>query len=686
MKITKQGAVITAIIALVTSANAQLQFTHVKATPDGAIQLRWQSESNATYRIEYTPQLSDSITWNVLYEDVASQGTNTLWADAGGLLSQPLAMHPSDDPARFYRVVQSDTFDPASAPQIQITSPTNGATLTGDVTVTVSVTSAIDLDNIRLYVDGAEVGYNIAEATNFVLNTCQFANGAHQIFAVAANCSGGEMTGETSSLQENYGTSSSVAATFNNLITAYRGKIRFQDPNNGDTNRFTAAFASYADWTLTITNQSGAAVRTVTGTSYNMEFIWDGTDDQGATVADGGYSAVLSASQSSSSPPNQMSSPFSQAMTTAVAAGATTYFMEPPPMPPVRVQTNGVWAWVPWEEVYGPQPLIEVPIPRQFLGTSAPLLSRPVPSSPGPMDGPQPDPPSSQTTVLQPMPFVWFGNTGSIGIAYQGNHPDGVTFGPNTRPANGIPLQRVSLIGSPGSYGTRRSCWRIALGFNRYLGDAGYHCNFFLRDYGLVASDLRKPSKGGRSVFNNVNLGLLMGHGTYGTSPDWTISGSGPLQSYYPVYTGANGYDWVRLSEFSFGSSKLRWMSVLTCNNLVDSVYQDCYNKEVLPVNGQLHLLCGAKSYIFLVSNFGSQYSAALTGSAGVARKSIVDSWFYAGTKTQGIQPGGAHMSVDFRVIGWPNCFGDDLVNYQSPNSGNPADITFQDAQVFTYP
>jgi hypothetical protein len=41
---------------------------------------------------------------------------------------------------------------------------------------------------------------------------------------------------------------------------------------------------------------------------------------------------------------------------------------------------------------------------------------------------------------------------------------------------------------------------------------------------------------------------------------------------------------------------------------------------------------------------------------------------------------------VDFRVIGWPNCFADDLLTYQSPNSGNPADITFSDQRVFTYP
>lgn len=439
------------------------------------------------------------------------------------------------------------------------------------------------------------------------------------------------MTDETSSFLENYGTSPSLSATFNNLITDYRGKIRFQDPNNGETNRFTADFATYADWTLMITNQSGTAVRTVTGTGYSMEFVWDGTDDQGATVTDGGYEPVLSASQSSSPAPARMSFALSEAMSAAVAAGATTYFIEPPPMPPLR--TNGTW--VAWEDVFGPSPLIEVPLPSALRGTTA-LRSQSAASdrpsgSPTPMDGPQPDPPTSQTTVLRPLPFVWFGTTGSIGIAYQGNHPDGVTFGANTRPSNGL-FGRVTLNGTPGSYGIRRSCNKIALGFNRYLGDAGYRCNFYKANFDLHAADLRKPSKGGSSIFNTVNLGLLIGHGTFGKTPDWTISGSGPLQSYFPVYTGANGYDWVRLSEFSFGSSKLRWMSMLTCNNLVDSVYQDCYDKEVLPVNGQLHLLCGAKSYIFLVSNFGLQYSAALTGSAGVPRMSIADSWFYAGT------------------------------------------------------
>jgi hypothetical protein len=77
---------------------------------------------------------------------------------------------------------------------------------------------------------------------------------------------------------------------------------------------------------------------------------------------------------------------------------------------------------------------------------------------------------------------------------------------------------------------------------------------------------------------------LLAGHGVYGMDSDFTISASGPRQTYYPVYkTGDNFYDWVRISQCDFGSSNLRWMGLLSCNNLFPDVYDDMYAKEVLP-------------------------------------------------------------------------------------------------------
>jgi hypothetical protein len=48
----------------------------------------------------------------------------------------------------------------------------------------------------------------------------------------------------------------------------------------------------------------------------------------------------------------------------ALAAGLTSYYIDPSPMmPPVRFKTNGVWVYLPWEDVYGPMLPIEMKIP-----------------------------------------------------------------------------------------------------------------------------------------------------------------------------------------------------------------------------------------------------------------------------------------------------------------------------------
>jgi hypothetical protein len=372
-------------------------------------------------------------------------------------------------------------------------------------------------------------------------------------------------------------------------------------------------------------------------------------------------------------------------MSEAIAAGRTSYFIEPPPMPAVPVGGDeDKLHFVPWEQVYGPQPLIEVQIPEIVL--EAPSTSQPaaLAGPTGPLDGPTP---TSQTTALRPLPPAWFGSLGTVGLGWQGNHPN-VWWPANTAPDDGL-IGTIELnSGSPaGGYGPLNSVRHIAYSFSQFMDRFGYRTKVSKWDRYLKATDLRGPAYGGNGVFEQVNFGFLVGHGVYGSNSDFTISADGPLQSYYPVYTGAVGYDWVRLSEFDFGGpgSNLRWMSILNCNNLFDPVYQDCYDKLVLPVGDNLHLLCGARTAIFMVSNFGNKYAAALTGH-GTTRRPIMDSWFFAGTQTQGTQPGGPHLPVTFRVIGWPNCFSDDLLNYQTPNSGNPADIQFRDSTVFNYP
>ena len=44
-------------------------------------------------------------------------------------------------------------------------------------------------------------------------------------------------------------------------------------------------------------------------------------------------------------------------------------------MPWVRVQTNGAWAWVPWEDIYGPQPLVEHRVSSRLQARSVQALT-----------------------------------------------------------------------------------------------------------------------------------------------------------------------------------------------------------------------------------------------------------------------------------------------------------------------
>lgn len=579
---------------------------------------------------------------------------------------------------RFYRVAKIGTNNLVVAPTVTVLSPTNGAVLTGDVLISVSYASSLYVDAIRLFVDGEEVGMQFGSETNFVVNTCQFANGSHKIHAVVGNSTGAETTDVASDYEENYGVSPIMSVTFDNFITDYRGRLRFQDPVENETNRFTANFATYADWTLTITNESGDAVHTVTGTGFSMEYLWDGTGDGGANLPPGGYGVVLSATESSFSALALMTSKMPKLISDAIAKGEKSYFVKHPPLPP------------PLNKLRGPQPPIEVPISEKHLELAAEIqvesqkglsaLSGGVTvNATGDSDS------GGQTTVLRPLPSVWFGSIGKSGVAYQGNHqPTGVTFGLNTRPDDGL-FDEVSLNVTPGPYPKLRAAHKIAVHYHQVMTQVGFRPKFYRGNFDLTASHLRSPQYGGSGIFNDVNIGLLIGHGVYGITPDWTISGSGPLQSYYPVWSGGNGYDWVRLSEFGFGGPNLRWMAMLSCNNLQDDVYLDCYDKEALPIGDDFHLLCGSKTPVFIVSDFGIRYSFALTGRdpSVTPRLTIKEAWFFAGSQTQFRQPNNTQRTVVFRVIGWPNNLdSDDLINYQQPDSGNPADIDYRDLQV----
>jgi len=667
-------------ICVVSRVQGQLQITEVRVDEERAIHLNWQSETGSLYRIDWASELTEPISWKPLCEWYPAHGTNTFWADAGSDLPWPRVNPPDQEVMRYYRVAKIDTNDPAFLPTVTILSPTNNVVLTGFISnVTVSVTWTSAVDGIRLFLDGQEVKRSSGQTTNYAINTCQWANGSHTFFAVVENSDGGESTQfDDDELKMNFGVTPYRVVEFSNFIHSFKASSRFLRPQNSETQTFTAKFLGNAIWTLSILDDSSNAVRTVTGTNSSMAFNWDGTDDSSQVLPDGRYDVVLSATETEEQPAAMSSVDWrlSREVFCDETTGEEYYLIETPPLP------------IPLDKEPRTRRLIKVPIrrpagPSEVMAASGSWTGAESGSESGFLDN---GGGRSQTTVLDPPRILnLFG--GTFGIAYQGHHPGKSEVGIFPLPPNASLFPQISLAATNPPWGRLRSLSVIARNFSFVMQNQGWSQRFILADDELHAEAIRSAGFGGSNVFSQVNLGLLIGHGARGTTGDFTISGNGPLQSYYGIYhTGASSYDWVRLSQCSFGSANLRWMGLLTCNNLHASVYDDCYNKLVLPINDDLHLLLGCSAYSFMVGKFGTAFAEGLVGGEDYPHTTVKEAWFLAAIATQGDKVNKKQQTVTFRVAGWPNCFGDTVYEYQIPDSGDPENIEYEDRRVYPYP
>jgi hypothetical protein len=258
MKAFSQGILTAAIISFgATFVNGQsggpFAITAVSATVEGAIKLSWQSETNTVYEIQYADPLVDASLGGTLflplYTDYPTHGTNTFWLDTGNNNLTPPVLHPSKSQARFYRVVNIGT-NTAPAPTVAITAPTNNATVSGNLTVTVNASSSQIVARTLLFVDGQEMPRSLNN-TNFVINTCEWPNGPHTLFAVVKSQSAFEGI-PNASVTYGRAVSSYVNVTFNNLITRYSWSEPYFEPGLGQTQKVNAAFAANVNWILEI--------------------------------------------------------------------------------------------------------------------------------------------------------------------------------------------------------------------------------------------------------------------------------------------------------------------------------------------------------------------------------------------------------------------------------------------------
>ena len=711
MKLFKQGAIIAAIITLAGSANAQLQFTGARATEEGAIILNWQSESNTVYRIEYADQLQDisqgGPVWQTLYDQYPSHGTNTFWLDTGDYNTEPPVPHPKYTGQRFHRIVDEGT-NTGPSPHVTITSPSAGATLSGQMTVSVVATSSFPVLSTRLFVDGQEMWHS-DDGTNYVINTCELPNGHHVLFATST----AESSFGNSDSPVNIGRAVSpyVSVTFTNLITKVAFSEAFFEPSLGQTQEVTATFAANVNWTLQILDENSNAVRTVTGSGGAMLFNWDGTGDAGQAIPDGLYNYRITAQTNGQAlivqpptggggpPPvpgmasSLPSTPAADGLSPssawqAIADGLDYYFILPPPMPPIR--TNG--QLVAWENIYGPTEPMRIDLSdatcerllASLLGNKLSMqvgLGNLSPTGPLSYSGP-----SAQSTTAPTRPSaVGVKNAkGNYGVAYY-SYPNTNTF---NVPNNGMspfpqPMHLEGSLSSRTAYPAPDSD-NLAVEFIQAMKKKGWTLAFPQQRNGdLSANSVRRSDQGynGGEIFTQGTIGLFMSHGNYGSDPDYSHGANGSLQTYFPSCNPNDASNpWIRMCQFGLGGN-LKWLAILACNSLCDPNWQKMQSNGGIPLK-TTHLVCGAASVSFMTENIGKYWAQYLNTRGEKVRDAWRDAAFkaYHEPLTSPIT-----ITVTFRVTGYPECMDDTLDSNTSPSNPkpNPTNLAKQDYQVY---
>ena len=375
----------------------------------------------------------------------------------------------------------------------------------------------------------------------------------------------------------------------------------------------------------------------------------------------------------------------------ALMAGLTSYFIESAPMPPVY--TNDVL--LPWEDVYGPTPPLEVQIPastqEEFLqGLSDKSLD-------GAGDGPQQANWGDQTyTTRTPNRIpgnLFFGFAGTVGIGFQGHHPKSPSF---ALPAGGV----VSSSHPP--YGPLVNASTIANGFSINMGLGGWRTSFLFGNDNFNSTNLAPilgPGTGTGNYATKCNFGFVVGHMTAASHQDENYF---TTHSYYPVYNSSQPgfYQWIALPGMDFGNggstSKLRWMALYGCNSLRQQDFIDLWTKFLLPMPPNLRLLLGAETGVYLHPVFGWRFAANLHGwTNGDIPMTIPDAWYDAAAlahsesaKTWRFwdRPGTTVMTVVYRDTtqgGSWNTFNDSIWNWGTDISFDWFDVSLDSVTVY---
>lgn len=600
---------------------------------EGAITLRWISQTNANYQIQCADELLDQGTvWRMLYNNYPSHGSNTFWSDTGNYHYYPPILHPKYSAKRFYRIVAEEADTATNKPTVSIVFPTNGLVASDSLTVTVVATTPMATLETKFYVDGQEM-WPSPDGSNYVINTCEWANGPHVLFATAeslSSFSGGGL--DQPAVKFSHAVSPLVSIVFSNLVTLISFSEPFFEPSLGQTQQVSAVFAANADWTLEIKDISSNVVRTATGSGASMRFYWDGKDDGGTNVPVGIYHYYITAQTNglvaSESPGDGGGG--SPPTLNSFAAGSETVGLDfsLPPLPPL-----------PPGLAYSEEQLKEISmmnqqgafqqISRQNFFLQSEESSMGLDEFSGPVL--QVAPPAPEKPPTAPIS----GTQGTFGVAYQTYTANGETGFTPARPRAVPGVNSFITFEGKGSIAPNfrplKNADTVALKFDDGMSRRGWKNRLFRGNDDLKIADLR----GTGNPFNNVNVGLLNLHCVYGDKLDLTVGGNGCFQMYFPIASGTSS-EYLRMSEMKFGGADtngLKWMALFGCHTLYHVNWNSMQNAGVKPYNSNLRLLLGTDTNVAIEPSVGALWAQYMIKGDGTTSgpMQIKTAWYKAG-------------------------------------------------------
>jgi hypothetical protein len=200
--------------------------------------------SDGTIWLAYQPIDSTTYTWNKVY---ASKYQNGVWSvpvlagldyndynSNDGLNNDPSIVYRIDQPQVAFRTPDQEihTLDlsnlgaaptDTAAPTTSITSPANGATVSGSVTISASASDNVGVTKVDLLVDGSVAGTMTSSPYVLLWDTTRSPNGTHTLQTKAYDAAG------------NAGLSAIVSVNVNNAISSANLTVSITNPTNGST-------------------------------------------------------------------------------------------------------------------------------------------------------------------------------------------------------------------------------------------------------------------------------------------------------------------------------------------------------------------------------------------------------------------------------------------------------------------